>query len=137
MKQTIVSMGMSRCSNGIVELRIEDQHSGDRILNISMSLEELGLLVTGLHGVKGKADVYPANIAMKRKVQEVYCDRIGSCNKDDQRHEVYNDFSSYYELNGWELHSDGCSTQQRGERHKYIIKRYVSVENPLETERNY
>lgn len=137
MKQTVVNMGMSRSSNGTVELRIEDQHSGDRILNISMSLEELGLLITGLHGVKGEADVYPANIAMKREVREVYCNRTDSYDKDDQRIIVQSDFLTNPELDGWQLHNDGCDTQQRGDRHKYTVKRYVPVENPLEVERYY
>ena len=44
---------------------------------------------------------------------------------------------SKYSKDGWEIQDHGTSSQQNQEKHKYVIKRYVDVEDPLETERYY
>lgn len=137
MKTTIVSMGMSRSSGrDTVLLQVEDEHSGDRIMEVSLSLKELGLLITGLHGVKGTATIFDANVAKKRETKRVYCNKVESYNKEVQRQAVQEDFLQYKEW-GWVMQSDGCSSQQNKERHEYVIKRYIDVENPLECERHY
>ena len=104
-----------------------------------MSPEELGLLVTGLHGIKGEAKVFDANIAKERQVEIVFCDKVDwEGGKELQKVTVEQHFlESKYSKDGWEIQDHGTSSQQNQEKHKYVIKRYVDVENPLETERYY
>jgi len=132
---TVVSLGLSRASNDDVHISISDEHSGDRILNISLSVKELGLLVTGLHGVKGVADVFEANIAKQRITKTVLVDCTHGEIVEDL---VQNDYTKYYERDGWVIHSDGVRTQQPlVGKHNYIIKKYVEVEDVLNVERYY
>lgn len=133
---TVVSMGMSRTSKDKVSLEISDEHSGDRILDIEFTLEELGLMITGLHGVKGIAEVFTdANIAKKRETLRVTCDKMP--NKITQRVFVREHFEENYAALGYQLHDDGTTSQQQTQLHQYIIKRYVPVENVLDVERYY
>lgn len=137
--QTVVNMGMSRTNRNMVELSISDEHSSDLIARIEMSLQDFALLVTGLHGVKSKAEVFEqAHIAKKRETLSVDSG-IGtyeySSNLMPQLIEKH--FKENYAEDGWFLQSDGAGTQQRNKTHFYVIKRYVDVENPLEVERFY
>jgi hypothetical protein len=136
--KTVVSAGISRSSNGKIYFEISDHHSGDRIINIEFTPEELGLLLTGLHGVKGIADVYTdANIAKKRETLRVTCDKQPSGDKKGQRAIVRDHFENEYLPLGYQLQDDGTNTQQKIQLHQYIVKRYVPVEDVLDVERYY
>lgn len=135
--KTVVSAGLSRTNNNKVRLELEDEHSSDVIIYVEFSLEEFALLVTGLHGIKGKAEFNTkANIAKKRETQRVSCAKVGY-DKEVQRKEVLKDFKENHEQYGWELHCDGVNSQQNGSEHIYSIKRYEDAEDPLEVERYY
>lgn len=135
--KTVISAGVSRTSNGKVNFEISDQHSGDRIINIEFTLEELGLLLTGLHGVLGVADVHTgANIAKKREIMKVTCDK-DTTNKSSQGKMVRTHFEEEYAPLGYLLDDDGTGTQQPTQLHQYIIKRYIPVEDVLDVERYY
>lgn len=139
-QQTVVGMSMSRDSNNRIRFSVDDSHSGDTIIKVDMSLEEFGLMVTGLHGVKGIAEFYPdCNIAKKRETKTVTIDIDKfSTSKEDELDLVRRDFTEKYESDGWELHSDGTRSQQNvSGKHCYTIKRYEPIENPLEVERFY
>lgn len=138
MKQTIVKMGISRTNNNVVNLEINDAYSGDIILRTEMTLENYALLLTGLHGVNGKAKVNEsANIACSREVELVTCGYAG-LDKDKQIEEVERHFSEHYEPDGWVLNHNGVGTQQRIRgKHQYVIKRYAPVAEPLNVGRSY
>ena len=136
--KTVVSMGLHKSNNGVMQLSVEDEHSGDHIMEVSFTLEELALLVTGLHGVKGEATIYTkANIAKERETRRVFCDKVSSYNKEEQRKRVLQDIAEHHAQDGWLLHSDGTTSQQRGSEHEYIIKRYVDVKDTMKVERHY
>lgn len=139
-QQTVVGMSMSRDSNNRIRFSVDDSHSGDTIIKVDMSLEEFGLMVTGLHGVKGIAEFYPdCNVAKKRETKTVMID-VDKFNtpKETIVGMVHKDFAEKYEPDGWELHSNGTRSQQNvSGKHCYVIKRYEPVENPLEVERFY
>lgn len=135
--KTVISAGVSRTSNGKVNFEISDHHSGDRIINIEFTPEELGLLLTGLHGVKGIADVFTgANIAKERETLRVTCEK-DTTNKSSQEKVVITHFEENYAPLGYLLHDDGTRTQQPTQLHQYSIKRYVPVEDVLDVERYY
>ncbi|QYW06062.1 hypothetical protein KASIA_p018 [Shewanella phage vB_SspS_KASIA] len=134
--KTVISAGVSIASNGKVNFEISDHHSGDRIINIEFTPEELGLLLTGLHGVKGIADVHTGeNIAKKRETMKVTCDKVS--NKITLQAIVRDHSEEEYAPLGYLLHDDGTGTQQPTQLHQYIIKRYVPVEDVLDVERYY
>lgn len=134
-EMTVVSMGLSRCSSGKVVLQVEDAHSGDLMLKVDMTTEELGLLITGLHGVKGSAEVFTdANIARERTIMRVTCPKVS---RNEQLKCVEDDFGSRFAPDGWEIQSDGTSSQQDGVDHGYVIKRYERVQDVSNVDRYY
>lgn len=122
------SVGISRNNRDKVNLQIRDEYSGDRVLEVSMTLEQYALVVTGLHGVSVEGVFYDdAHIAQERESQTVTCEKCGSFDKDIQSALVLEHFKQNYEPYGWILQSDGTGSQQHGDLHKYNIKRYVTV----------
>ena len=139
MKDTVVTVGVSRTSNNEVTLQASDAHSGDRLTTINMTLENYALLLTGLHGVHGTAKVNEnCNVAKKRIVESVSMPKVGSYDKKVIKDAVYKHFEENYKDSGWVIQNDGTQSQQRASGiHKYSNKRYENVENPLECERGY
>lgn len=140
MTKTTVKMGMSRTSNSEVIIQIADDHSGDLIADISLTLKEMALLVTGLHGVKGKADIFEnANIAKKRITEAVVFENNGfaSLAKDQKSKAVKFHFDCNYANTDRILQDDGTRSQQKHGKHKYEIKKYVPVYDPFDVERYY
>lgn len=138
--ETVVNMSLSRTSKDDIRFSVEDEHSGDRILEISMSPQEFALLVTGLAGIKGKAEIFPeANIAKKREVKRATCEKASYTSKQEQKDLVQEHFeNNILPLHeGWEIKDDGTTSQQRGKEHEYILKRYVPVEDVYDVERYY
>lgn len=122
----------SGLGNNHFNLRVEDAHSGDTILNIEMSLEDLGKLVTGKN-ITIKGDMYQqANIAKKRVVHKVNVEKV--FDKDEQKSIVVQDFEERFKGEGWELFDTGITTQQPNKHHTYTIVKYEVVDNPLEKE---
>jgi hypothetical protein len=135
--KSVASISLSRCNQGSVRLQIEDQHSGDRILEINMTPEELGLLITGLSGIKGKMDYFPnAMIGKKRKIIHETCDKVVG-DKEGQIQAVQDDFLSKYNIGTHSIQSNGVGTQQPNKQHQYIVKYYEDVEDVLDVKRYY
>lgn len=131
MKNTVFKLGMSRSNQNKVVITINDAHSGDFILDAKMSLEDAAKFLTGTHGVSADGRFNDkGNIAKEREVKTVSCARIDGYNKDLQRDLVEKDFNTYWREEGWLLHNDGTSSQQRGDKHNYVIKKYTTVQNP-------
>jgi hypothetical protein len=97
-------------------LELSDTHSGDTIMKVEFTLEELSLLITGLYGVKGVAEVFPsANLAKKRETTYVSCEKVSSLSdKGTQELFVKDAFEEKYAHLGYELQSTGVTSQQRG-----------------------
>lgn len=134
---TVVSVGVSRTSNNKVNLEISDNHSGDRVIQVEFSLKEFGLLMTGLHGVKGEAAVFTgANIAKKREIKQVQCDKVQG-GKDVQKAFVKEHFEKEFSCTEWTISDDGTRSQQNKSYHNYTVKRYVPVEDVYNVERYY
>lgn len=138
--ETVVNMSLSRTSRDSIRFSVEDEHSGDRILEVSMSPKEFALLITGLSGIKGNGEFFPeANVAMKRETKHVTCDKSIYYSKQDQKDLVQEHFeNNILPLHeGWEIKDDGTSSKQNVNEHKYILKRYVPVEDVYDVERYY
>lgn len=138
--KTVANLTCSRRNSGTINLTIEDEHSGDNILELTIPLKDFALLVTGLGGIKSECEINPdANIAKKRIVERVYCEKSVHYNKRDQKDLVQQHFEEHILplQEGWEIHSDGTTSQQHGKEHQYVIKKYTPVENVLDVERYY
>tara|TARA_R110000782_G_scaffold270483_1_gene371806 strand:- start:19805 stop:20233 length:429 start_codon:yes stop_codon:yes gene_type:complete len=139
LKETSVSMGLSRSSDGMVRLSISDAHSGDLMVETSITTSELGLLLTGMHGVKGDARVnLDCNVAKERTVESVNFEFTGNRSDSSMIDQVIYDFSMKYKDKGYSIQSDGTGSQQKiNGVHTYSIKKYSEVENPFDVERHY
>ena len=140
--KTVANLTCSRMNSGVIKFNISDEHSGDNILELSMSLKEFALLVTGLGGIKAECDIDPdANIAKKRITERAHCDKVLAYKdmKQAQKDLVKQHFEENILIlnDGWEIHSDGTTSQQNNNKHEYIIKKYAPVEDVLNVERWY
>ena len=138
--KTVARLACSRRNSDTIGFIIEDEHSGDKILELTIPLKEFALLVTGLGGIKSECELNTdANIAKKRVVERVSCEKSIYYNKRDQKDLVQQHFEESIKplQEGWEIHSDGTTSQQRGDKHEYVIKKYIPVEDVLDVERFY
>lgn len=119
-----------------IRLEIDDNRSSITLVELEIDLESFAKALTGLQSVPAtylqcidENDIHKIN---KRKVTEhVYCNRLSSVSstKEDQRAEVFKHFNHVYRSQGWELWSDGTRSQQRSDEHRYVICKYVEVED--------
>lgn len=140
--KTVANLTCSRRSSGTIGFIVEDEHSGDKILELTIFLKDFALLVTGLGGIKSECELNTdANIAKKRIVERAYCKRVylSSGGKQNQKDLVQQHFEENIKplQEGWEIHSDGTTSQQRGDSHEYVIKKYIPVEDVSDVERFY
>ena len=138
--KTVGSASISRSSYGII-ISIDDEHSGDNILELILTPESYGLLCTGLGGVKGVMEVNPtAEIARTREVQTVVAKDIPRHRDKEQTKDLVQAHFNNSGLgeDGWMIHSYGTSSQQNNkEGYCYVIKRYVVAKDPTKIERKY
>jgi hypothetical protein len=132
--KTIGSISIARSSRDCVYVQIEDEHSGDSILEMAISLHDFGLLLTGLGGIKGEMTFNKnAHIAEEREVKVIIVPEIGryGLDKNITRQLVEKHFEdSKLSEDGWEITNDGTGSQQNNKAgYCYTIKRYVPVKS--------
>lgn len=128
MKQTTGSITISRTNQDLVMIRIKDDKSLLPVVDMELSLENYALLITGLGSIKGELSVFDnyESVAKERETKTITMPRVQSYDKKVIADAVVVHFKCLPEaLEGWMIHSDGASTKQMGEVHKYSIKRYV------------
>ena len=139
--KTVGSISISRSSNDLVYIRIDDEHSGDNILELGLTLEAYGLLCTGLSGIKGLMEVNTdANIAMKREGKIILTPDIKKY-QDSALTEASVDEhfdKSNLSADGWVISDYGTrSRQDSSQGYGYRIKRYVPAPDPTDMEGKY
>lgn len=140
--KTIGSISISRSSNKLIYITVEDDHSGDTILELELSLEEFGGLVTGMGGTTGLMSVYTdANVAKKRLTKRVVTDSIPKVthDKNNARKLVEQHFlTTPFTEDGWEILNDGTRSRQDNKNgYEYTIVKYVTVEDPTKSTREF
>lgn len=126
-KITISRMGMQKGTGGI-EFTIEDGASGLIVAKFIMEQGEFAECITGL-GMCGMTITLPPN--------QYIIDRMG---KERETKRVRLDWDSYngepkvlealikpHLIDGWELFSDGTSSQQNQPGHEVVLRRFVSA----------
>lgn len=129
-KKSVANVSLSRTNDDTIELTIKDEHSHDNVMKLSFTTHELGLLITGLCGVKPMMEFNEkAQIAKVREIQTVTVEDGGGHSREQLKFIVNNDFTVYHNHSGWELHDDGTTRQQPNfGSHNYVIKRYNDVD---------
>ena len=132
---TITRRGTIR-GEGVIAISITDHASDINVCDVVMSLSEFSECVTGLAGSRGEfrniANLYSAARYGKTKIVErVYCEKVDSIKKKDVSESVRAHFNDNY-ADEWELWSDGTGSQQHGEKHQYIICKYVDRSEEVE-----
>ncbi len=128
MKQTIGSITISRTSHDLVMIKIEDDKSLLPVAEMALTIENYGWLLSGLSEIKGNLEVYNnyEAVAKERETKTIIMPRIQSYDKEVIADAVKCHFKTLPEASeGWIIHTDGTSTKQSVEVHKYSIKRYV------------
>lgn len=121
---------MSRTSNGVIRISIEDDASSFQIVSVEMQLGDFAECLTGL--ASSQAEIVrliterQLSVAGKQRVVErVFCEHTKiSGGKEAQRDAVLRDFRERFEPQGYWLQSDGTNSQQPGGQHKYSIMRF-------------
>ena len=139
--KTVGNISISRTNRDEVVVRIEDEHSGDRILELTLTPAAYGLLCTGLYGIKGFMEVNTsANIAKEREVRTIVAEDIKRYqDKELTASLVLEHFEKSGLANeGWMISDNGTRSQQNNSKgHYYSIKRYVPATNPTNLEDMY
>lgn len=141
MSETTVNVSISRSNQGDISIRIGDEASRLQIVEVSMTPEMFGDCVTGLSFCKGnlRQVIDGENvqyIGSERRIKHVGCDHVKTFNKEDQRKAVHDHFNEKFGNTHWKLHSDGMSTKQPGDFHRYSIYCYEGENQPVSTEIN-
>lgn len=108
-----------------VRISIDDEASSNRVAELDMSLADFADCVTGLSGVSANFLFRPSpesakNYGLKRVTKDMFCERVFE--KDKQRGIVLAELLGNSE---WSLFNDGIGTQQNGEKHRFVVVKYV------------
>ena len=112
-----------------IAIHIKDELSGKTIVEVHVGYSDFAEALTGLGAVPSEVERLLDSgdlekVGKKKIVETVYCKR--DYRKDVQKDIVQHDFLTRFS-NKWELLSDGPSTQQHGEEHKYTIVKWETV----------
>ena len=132
-KEISVSVGISRHSDDLVYINIQDQDSRHNIIKTRFSLKSFAKLITGQGAIKGEGELFLNN----DNINDIGMERI-SKHISVEKPKGYlgrNEFSSYIniEINkflsdnkDWKLWDDGTRSRQDGEMHKATLIKYVT-----------
>lgn len=139
--KTVGNISISRTNRDEVIVRIEDEHSGDQILELTLTPAAYGLLCTGLCGIKGFMEVNTsANIAKEREVRSIVAEDIKRYQDKELTAKLVLEhfWGPGLGNEGWMISDNGTRSQQNNSKgHCYNIKRYVPATNPTNLEDMY
>ncbi|QHZ59764.1 hypothetical protein HWD03_gp083 [Alteromonas phage vB_AmeM_PT11-V22] len=137
--KTTASVSMGRNSNNEFYIHVEDEHSGNKIVSLSMDEKDFAFLITGLHGVKTDCILHNVtNVGKKRVIERVSMPEPDAFDKGSVKMAVREHFEREYEAEGWKLWDDGTSSQQNSRGlHNFIVVKYVPVEDDVVVEKYY
>ncbi len=128
-KPTNISLGQH------ISIKISDEKSGMKIVELNLSLEDFAKCITGQAHMKGDLDFVireedRKKVGKKKELRTLCCEKQ-SYSKNEQRMTVLSHFDQWRREMGeeWEIWSDGTTTQQRNSHHEYTVCRYVEVDN--------
>ena len=122
---------ISKDSDDIVTISIEDSASGINIVKVGMGLKDYAEAITGLARVDCEIIRKPTKrmveyLGKKKEVESFPVDKVDSFCKEDQIRKVNEEFGkSGLAKEGWEISNDGTRSQQNGNRHWATICRYI------------
>lgn len=126
------SVSISRNSRDEVNIRIHDAASGTEFVDVSLSLENYALLITGLSRVDCQGEVRGFDKVGKNKIHEtrsVVCPVGGYDKKVFQEWLVDNCQEAGWELNTYLGSQNSLTTNELGERVlNYSVVKYVEDE---------
>lgn len=139
MTQTIGKVTISRNSNNKVILRVKDDVSRETICEASFDLTMFGLLMSGMSEIPCSLGVsYNPERVGKEKILERPCINIETPKGDYVRNfldkgakgiaEVQEHFEANYNTDIWKIWDDGLSSQQRPQKHQYIVYKYIDAD---------
>lgn len=114
----------------VIAIHVKDASSGVEIAELHIGYAEFTQALTGqsemecdINRILSEANLH--KIGKKKIVANAYCERTWK--KDEQEEIVLKDFAENYSKDGWELYSDGTTTQQNGEDHKYTLVKWEEL----------
>ena len=134
MKNAKVTISRPQYGDGRERMSITicDADSRVQLIELEMQLDDFTRAITGRGESPAvvtqftKEDHY-GKFGKILKTRRVECDRV-SYDKDVQKNEVIRHFNKNHLPDGWEISSTGIDTQQHGEKHTYVIRRWLTPE---------
>lgn len=129
MKQVKGKITLSRVTtntaNDYVSIKIADNNSRVRIINVEIDMKTFAMAITGLSDQNCNIKVYDNYevIGKKKITKTVFCEKV--YDKEKQRKIVNDDYEKKYKSKGWIIQNDGTNSQQNGDMHHYDICKYV------------
>jgi len=126
-----ISRRTNTVGSGCIAISIDDDKSGLKVVEVEMELIDFAQAITGLSYCKAayrnsQSQYTIDNIMKKREVKSVYVDKPNVFDKDEMKRIVIKSvLDSGVLVDGWEIHNDGCSSQQNGKLHNVSLLRFV------------
>jgi hypothetical protein len=122
---------ISRTNHDEIFIKIDDDTSGLRVVEVMMSPSDFARAITGLSSCNGEFHFTPtaftaANIGKVRETDSFFVRKSDGYSKEAQAAIVYEEFEkSGLAEAGWMIHSDGTGSQQPHDTHRATIYRFV------------
>lgn len=120
-KKAKAKVTITRSSDDRVNIYIKDGASGNRIVSVSMALEDYALAITGLAETPADIEYMPTpeeaeKFGKKRQIQHLSLEGVHKYNgnfldRDGVLKHIESQYPEYLD-DGWELFCDGLSVQQ-------------------------
>lgn len=129
---TPCNLSITRNNHDVISLQITDERSRVRVATVELSPHVLAMALTGRADMKADLTRYcspeeAALIGREKSTERVQCPRY--TDKNLQRSLVHTHFAESGLANdGWVLQNDGCTSQQAGDHHTYIIARWETAD---------
>lgn len=124
-----LKLTISMNGSGFISVRIKDASSGLPIVEAEVDPASFAEALTGLAFSAATATFMPNDYTvqrygMVRVTERVQCRKPGS--SENIRDVVNADFAENWAPSNWEIQDYGDTSQQRGEKHTYIIRKFIT-----------
>lgn len=122
---------ISRDSNDQMRVRLIDDSSRQPIFEGALSLANFTRALCGEAQVPVQTLLVcgpneAGKFGLHRIIRNRTCEKVSFSDIRSQEEVVLEDFKAKWQPEGWTLFDDGLETQQPGERHNYIVCRWLT-----------
>lgn len=138
MNESLITISRPSFGDGseVICIRITDKASGVLISETTIGYSEFTEALTGVSRTACNTKVLSASdlqkVGKKKITKQMFCDKdFKGWGKEGQKIIVEKHFQENCADDGWQMFSDGTSTQQNGELHKYLVVKWENTDEAI------